>query len=68
MRAGGDGVEEAGTMPETFDAVTQFETEYRALCERHRLVVSYDGGYMASEVRPLRDDDFYDEWRLRLND
>lgn len=55
-------------MPETFDAVTQFETEYRALCERHRLVVSYDGGYMASEVRPLRDDDFYDEWRLRLND
>lgn len=37
-----------------------FVAEYRALCEKHGLIVAYDGGYQASEVMRLEPE--YVDW------
>lgn len=46
------------------DQIEAFADEYRALCERHGLRITYDEGYVSYEVSAIPDDgpdwvDFY---------
>lgn len=44
---------ERSNMRELTEQEQAFVVEYRSLCEKHGLIVMYDGGYQASEVGPL---------------